>query len=122
MEDSVKLLEERRVSRLISARQSAGLSLNQVATELGCAKSTVQRWESGYIRSLKSDTIIELARIYGVSGLWLWGEDTPKEIETSEHMDLRKKITDVLLFCTQDDLMMIDKFIQNFIKIKRGEN
>ena len=47
--------------RLRELRKERGLTLLQVAEKLGVTESTVQRYESGNIKNLKYETMVELA-------------------------------------------------------------
>ena len=62
---------------LKSRRKSLGLTLAQIADEMGVTEATVQRWESGNIKSLRHEKISRLAKILKVSPAYLMGwEDT----------------------------------------------
>lgn len=51
------------VSEIISIRRKTlGLTLDDVAKQIGVGKSTIQRWESGFIKNIRSDKINPLAR------------------------------------------------------------
>ncbi len=52
------------VSKLISnRRKELGLTLEEVGEAVGVGKSTVQRWESGQIKTMGSDKIAKLASV-----------------------------------------------------------
>lgn len=61
-------------------RKALGLTLAQIADKMGVAEATVQRWESGNIKSIRHEKIGRLADILGVSPATLmgWEEQTPK--------------------------------------------
>lgn len=59
------------ISRLVAARQHAGLSQAQAASRLGFAgSSTISQYEKGH-RRVDLETFIQLAQIYNVSEAWL---------------------------------------------------
>lgn len=58
-------------------RKELGLTLAQIATQIGVTEATVQRWESGNIKSLRHERIAKLAEILGVSPAVLMGWDEP---------------------------------------------
>lgn len=64
-------------SVLKSRRKELGLTLAQIATQIGVTEATVQRWESGNIKSLRHERIATLAEILGVSPAVLMGWDEP---------------------------------------------
>lgn len=47
-------------------RIELGLSLKTVGDAVGVSKSTVQKWETGFISNMRRDKIIRLARILQV--------------------------------------------------------
>ena len=54
----------------ISQRRSElGLTLEKIADYVGVSKSTVKKWESGYIKNMGRDKIVLLAEILQVSPL-----------------------------------------------------
>lgn len=50
-----------------SRRKELGLTLEQVGNAVGVGKSTVKKWESGYIENMKRDKIALLANILNLS-------------------------------------------------------
>ena len=60
-------------------RRELGLTLAQIADEMGVAEATVQRWESGNIKTVRHEKIGRLAEILKVSPAALMGwSDTPR--------------------------------------------
>lgn len=58
-------------------RKELGLTLAQIAEKIGVTEATVQRWESGNIKSLRHERIAKLADILGVTPSVLMGWDEP---------------------------------------------
>lgn len=61
-------------SRIEARRQSLGLTMDHVASEIGVAKSTIQRYEKGTIEKMKLPVIEAIARVLNVSPAWLCGK------------------------------------------------
>lgn len=59
--------------RIRQRRIEMGLTLKQVAEELGVQEATVQRYESGAIKSIGHETIIELSDILHTNPSYLMG-------------------------------------------------
>ena len=59
-------------------RRELGLTLSQIADEMGVAEATVQRWESGNIRTVRHEKIGKLAEILKVTPAALMGWEDPK--------------------------------------------
>ena len=64
-------------SVLKAKRKELGLTLTQIAEKIGVTEATVQRWESGNIKSLRHERIAKLADILGVTPAVLMGWDEP---------------------------------------------
>ena len=68
----------RNISSVLKAkRKELGLTLAQIAEKIGVTEATVQRWESGNIKSLRHERIAKLADILGVTPAVLMGWDEP---------------------------------------------
>jgi repressor LexA len=50
-----------------SRRLELGLTLEQVAQYVGVGKSTVRKWETGYIKNMRRDKLAKLAEILNIS-------------------------------------------------------
>lgn len=77
--------------RIESRRKSLGLTLDDVAQEVGVAKSTVQRYEKGTIDKIKLPVIDAIARAISVNPAWLCGksdEIAPLQRGTPTHSAL----------------------------------
>ena len=67
--------------RIEQRRKSLGLTLDDVAQEIGLAKSTVQRYEKGTIETIKLPVIEAIAKILKVNPSWLCGKTEDMELE-----------------------------------------
>ena len=58
-------------------RLDLDLTLEEVGNMVGVSKSTVMKWETGYIENMRRDKIALLAKALQVSPLWImgWEED-----------------------------------------------
>ena len=62
------------INHLISERRKAlHLTLEDIAHHVGVSKSTVKKWESGYIKNMKRDKMALLAEILEISPIDLLG-------------------------------------------------
>lgn len=62
---------ERIGARIEQRRKELGLTLDDIAQEIGVAKSTVQRYEKGTIEKIKLPVIEAIARALNVNPAWL---------------------------------------------------
>lgn len=58
-------------------RNELGLTLLQIAEAVGVSEATVQRWESGNIKTLRHDNLIKLSEVLNLSPPALMGWDEP---------------------------------------------
>lgn len=69
-------------NRIKKRRIQLGLTLIEVANKLGVSEGTVQRYESGFIKNIKYETIVKLSEILNCTPEYLMGfSDVPEENE-----------------------------------------
>ena len=65
-------------TRISSARSMRGLTLEEVASKVGVAKSTIMRYEKGTISKIKLPVIESISHVLGVDPNWIVGNvDSP---------------------------------------------
>ena len=64
--------------RIESVREERHYSLDEVASRIGVAASTVQRYEKGKIATIKLPVIEAIAKCLGVNPSWLIGKSEVK--------------------------------------------
>lgn len=75
--------------RIKERRLSLGYTLAFVADKLGVTEATMQRYESGEIKNIKHETIVELANIFNCYPSYLMGwEDDPVPKRILEYANL----------------------------------
>lgn len=60
--------------RIATRRKQLGLTLEDIAQEIGVAKSTIQRYERGTIETIKLPVIEAIANIMSVDPAWICGK------------------------------------------------
>jgi transcriptional regulator with XRE-family HTH domain len=60
-------------SKLYNRRKELGLTLEEVGDIVGVSKSTVRKWETGYIENMKRDKIALLAKALQTTPLYIMG-------------------------------------------------
>lgn len=68
---------------LKSRRKELGLTLNDIAKHMGVSEATVQRWESGNIKSLRQGRVAKLADILNVTPAYLMGWEDSNQLPTN---------------------------------------
>ena len=77
--------------RIEQRRKQLGLTLDDIAQEIGVAKSTVQRYERGTIETIKLPIIEAIASIMSVNPSWLCGKTDDMTPEKNKYsLDLIK--------------------------------
>ena len=66
--------------KLKKRRLELGLTLEEVGNLVGVSKSTVMKWETGFIENMRRDNVALLAKALRVSPLWIMGLDEPESI------------------------------------------
>lgn len=72
---------------IYNRRKELGLTLEEIGNACGVSKSTVKKWENGFISNMRRDKIESLARILQVSPVKLLGiktTSTPQDERLSE--------------------------------------
>lgn len=61
---------------IYNRRKELGLTLEEVGNAVGVSKSTVKKWENGFISNMRRDKIEKLAKILEISPVRLLGIKT----------------------------------------------
>lgn len=69
---------------IYNRRKELGLTLEEVGKAVGVSKSTVKKWENGFISNMRRDKIEKLATILQVSPVRLLGIETQPKPLTAE--------------------------------------
>lgn len=80
--------------RMKETRQKQGITLKQLADRLGIKEATVQRYESGAIKEIPHQTVVDIAEILGVKPQYLmgWDNPTPNDAELFADMIFDKEL------------------------------
>lgn len=72
------------MSRIKTRRESLGLSFQELAEKTNMSKSTLQRYETGFIRNMPIDKLEDIAHALNVSPAYLMGWSDNKSMLTPE--------------------------------------
>ena len=70
--------------RIKTRRESLGLSFQELAEKTNMSKSTLQRYETGFIRNMPIDKLENIAHALNVSPAYLMGWNDHKSMLTPE--------------------------------------
>jgi repressor LexA len=74
-------------TRMQQRREQLGLTLDDIALEIGVARSTIQRYEKGTIEKLKLPVIEAIANVLQVDPAWLVGKSDDPGVVTANSSD-----------------------------------
>lgn len=100
-------------------RKELGLTLEEVGKACGVGKSTVKKWEDGFISNMKRDKIAALAAVLKVSPLELIGESAETDTKKQPVPELSETDREALELFRQlgdDDKKLILKAMRGSIK------
>lgn len=96
-------------------RKKLGLTLEAVANELNVSKSTVSKWERGFIINLKRDKLVALSRLLNISPIEIIDREMIKEQKINVH-EFIKQLS--YLLCMTHDLTEQEKnMILEYVKL-----
>jgi len=101
-----------------AARAERGYSLRDLARIVGVSKSTVSRWESGYIGDIKRDKVVRLSQALGISisDIMGWNKKLPSE---EGSMDLSQTI-EIISKLPPSEVRLIREFAE-LIRDRQGK-
>ncbi len=108
-------------TRISSARSIKSMTLEEVASKVGVAKSTILRYEKGTIEKIKLPVIESIAHALDVDPNWLIGNtDTPyssqqNEPVTNDGNGLRAEVFKRLMSLTPEEIEKVDAFVQGLL-------
>ena len=97
-------------------RRELGLTLEEVGNACGVGKSTVKKWEDGFISNMKRDKIAALAKILKVSPLQLINESFENEQSAPELSETDREALELFKKLGEDDKKLILKAMRGSLK------
>lgn len=90
MDIELKLRTSKRIKDL---RLKNHYTMEKLADMIGVSKSTIAKWENGYIDNMRQDNIIKLAEVFGVSPTYIMGYmESTDEMREDEFVRLYKQL------------------------------
>lgn len=127
--------------RIKERRLACNYTLLDVANKLGVQEATVQRYESGEIKNIKNETILELSKMFKCSPMYLLGWDDSGQTRKDTTYFLDQKLAQIgykidgdptegylwieypdgTLEVSQQDLQDLDMSSSSYLKFKLEE-
>ena len=91
-------------------RKEKGYTLEYVGKLVGVSKSTVRKWETGYIENIKRENMVKLARVLDIhiGTLMGWDEKTSAKAEALSDNEL----TALLKELSDDEILRLKDYIE----------
>ena len=96
---------------IYSRRKELNLTLEQVGDYVGVSKSTVKKWESGFISNMRRDKIALLAQVLKINPTELIGEDTSEPVLTEK----QKQLLAMYESLPEEKQRVVDSLLKNFL-------
>ena len=100
------------MARMKSRREELHMSYQTLSDKVGISKSTLQRYETGYIKNMPIHKLEDIAAALHVSPSYLMGWDNtetlPKEITLAAHFDGNEYTEDEL-----EEILQFAEFVKN---------
>lgn len=97
---------------IYNKRKELGLTLEQVGDYVGVSKSTVKKWESGYISNMRRDKIALLAKVLQLNPTDLIGDDTEGAPALTEK---QKQLLEMYEALPEDKRQLVDGLIASLL-------
>ena len=110
---------------IYNRRKELKLTLEQIGDYVGVGKSTVKKWESGYIANIKRDKIAKLAEILQLNPLTLIDgniDDSKKENSPAKIDEgvLDEYLIRRLCSLSPEELAQVDAFVQGLLANRKA--
>lgn len=101
------------MKRMKTRREELNMSYQTLSEKVGISKSTLQRYETGYIKNMPVDKLEEIANALEISPLYLMGWE---EKEISQMSRVKERIFGAVTIMSEKDAEKIWELIQaNFV-------
>ena len=68
-------LQETTSERIRELRLKCDMTMEVLAEKIGVSKSTIAKWENGYVKNMRQDNILKLAMVFNVPASYIMGYD-----------------------------------------------
>ena len=109
--------------RIKNRRIELGMTLEELGKRVGVGKSTVRKWETGYIANMRRDKIAKLAEALAVSPLYIMGIESPEENEPAEEGRLTEKqseLLDLISSLSDSEISVLLAAARSLLELRNG--
>lgn len=95
--------------RLKDLRKLHNYTMEQLAEIIGVSKSTIAKWENGYVENMRQDKVAKLASLYDVAPSFIMG------FEEKSNSDNTEKFTYYYSLLSTDQKTIIDNLLTTLV-------
>ena len=96
------------MERMKTRREELNMSYQTLSEKVGISKSTLQRYETGFIKNMPVDKLEDIANALNVSPSYLMGWDSEKPTTLAAHFDGDEYTEDEL-----EEIRQFAEFVKN---------
>ena len=104
--------------RIKERREQLGLSAEQLAEKIGKAKTTIYRYESGFIEKMPSSVLSDIAEALKVSPTFLMGLEDENSNSTSLSFE-EKHLVELIMQLNEDETKELLNFVDYIISKRK---
>ena len=108
-------------NRIKECRVNKGMTLLQVADMIGVKEATMQRYESGKIKTIKHETIEQLASIFGCTPAYLMGWEETETPSLTPEQQAKERVHELVDRLSPADLARVEAVIDAFLATQGGK-
>lgn len=95
--------------RIKALRTSKQLTMEILAKKIGVSKSTIAKWENGYVENMRQERIIKLAEVFNVSPTYIMGYDDDQQERDDRFIERYEQLDD-------SQKQLVNQMIEAFLK------
>jgi repressor LexA len=108
--------------RIAARRRELGLTLEELGDAVGVSKSTVRKWETGYIENMRQDKISKLSKALQCSPAYLMGWNNEPNTPTPLTRELVEAVINDALGGKPITQEMLDAMLPVIKAVAKGFN
>ena len=114
------ILKEKTSKRIKELRTSHKYTMEKLADKIGVSKSTIAKWENGYVENMRQDNILKLAEIFNVPATYIMGYDEldnepQNNISTDDLTDKEKHFIEVYSKLSEEQQKLVDNLMRTWL-------
>ena len=108
-------MEKRGKPRIKTLREEHNLTQTELAEIVGVTKTTVSRWETGNIETLKLSILEKLSQRFQVNPVWILGYDVQRKILSKEAETTKAELERSIRLMDEEQLRKTLAFVSEYI-------